>query len=66
MVMDKCKAGNILYRCSCRDVDNTNKFKNVFLTNTSLTDKCFVLLTQYRAGDKIKKNEIGWACGKYG
>ena len=29
-------------------------------------DKCFVLLTQYRAGDKIKKNEMGWACGAYG
>jgi len=27
---------------------------------------CFVLLTQYRAGDKIKKNEMGWACGAYG
>ena len=27
---------------------------------------CFVLLTQYRAGDKIKKNEMGWACGVYG
>ena len=20
----------------------------------------------YRAGDKIKKNEMGWACGAYG
>ena len=29
-------------------------------------DKYFVLLTQYRAGDKIKKNEMGWACGAYG
>ena len=29
-------------------------------------DKCFVLLTQYRAGYKIKKNEMGWACGAYG
>ena len=25
-----------------------------------------ILLTQYRAGDKIKKNEMGWACGAYG
>jgi len=24
------------------------------------------LLTKYRAGDKIKKNEMGWACGAYG
>ena len=29
--------------------------------NTSI-----ILLTQYRAGDKIKKNEMGWACGAYG
>jgi hypothetical protein len=29
-------------------------------------DLGFVLLTQYRAGDKIKKNEMGWACGAYG
>jgi len=26
----------------------------------------FVLLTQYCAGDKIEKNEMGWACGTYG
>ena len=26
----------------------------------------FVLLTQYCAGDKIKKNEMDWACGAYG
>jgi hypothetical protein len=25
-----------------------------------------VLLTQYCAGDKIKKNEMGWACSTYG
>ena len=24
-----------------------------------------VLLTQYCAGDKIEKNEMGWACGLY-
>jgi len=28
--------------------------------------KLFVLLTQYCVGDKIEKNEIGWACGAYG
>ena len=26
----------------------------------------FVLLTQYCAGDKMEKNEMGWACGTYG
>ena len=26
----------------------------------------FVLLTQYCAGDKMEKNEMGWACGAYG
>ena len=25
-----------------------------------------VLLTQYCAGDKIEKNEMGWGCGAYG
>jgi len=25
-----------------------------------------VLLTQYCAGDKIEKDEMGWACGAYG
>jgi len=25
-----------------------------------------VLLTQYCEGDKIEKNEMGWACGAYG
>jgi len=24
------------------------------------------LVTQYCAGDKIEKNEMGWACGAYG
>jgi len=28
--------------------------------------KIFVFLTQYRAGDKIEKNEMGRACGAYG
>ena len=23
-------------------------------------------LTQYCAGDKMEKNEMGWACGAYG
>jgi hypothetical protein len=26
----------------------------------------FVLLTNYYSSDKIKKNEIGWACGTCG
>ena len=25
-----------------------------------------ILLIQYCAGDKIEKNEVGWACGSYG
>jgi len=25
-----------------------------------------VSLDEYRAGDKIEKNEMGWACGTYG
>ena len=31
-----------------------------------LVSKWFVLLTQYCAGDKIEKNEMGWACDSYG
>jgi len=26
----------------------------------------FCNITQYCAGDKIEKNEMGWACGAYG
>ena len=33
------------------------------LHNEELND---VLLTQYSVGDKIEKNEMGWACGAYG
>ena len=37
---------------------------------SNFTDLCilheFVMLTQYCAGDKIEKNEMGWACGAYG
>ena len=28
--------------------------------------KLFVFLTQYRAGDTIGKNEMGWACDTHG
>ena len=28
--------------------------------------KWFVHLTQFYAGDKMEKNEMGWACGAYG
>ena len=28
--------------------------------------KWSVFLTQYCAGNKIEKNEMGWACGAYG
>ena len=34
------------------------------LHNEELND--FLLLTQYCAGDKMEKNETGWACGAYG
>ena len=39
----------------------------VFKLDTSHPDvRKPVLLTQYCAGDKIEKNEMGWACGAYG
>ena len=34
------------------------------LHNEELNDLYY--LTQYCAGDKIEKNEMGWACGVYG
>jgi hypothetical protein len=34
------------------------------LHNEDLNDLYFI--TQYCAGGKIKKNEMGWACGAYG
>ena len=37
------------------------------LHNVELNDaKWLVLLTQYCAGGKIEKNELGWARGAYG
>jgi len=41
-------------------------FWNYFLIVADRGAKLFVLLTQYYAGDKIEKNELGWACGAYG
>ena len=41
----------------------TNWKHNIYLLHIS---KWFVLLTQYCAGDKIEKNEMGWAYGAYG
>jgi len=35
------------------------------LYNEELND-LYVTLTQYCAGDKIEKNEMGWACGANG
>jgi len=42
--------------------ENLSKKFKFHLHLTRLT----VLLTQYCAGDKIEKNEMGWACGAYG
>jgi hypothetical protein len=35
-------------------------------TQSQRGNSCFVLLAQYCAGDKIKKNEMGGACSTYG
>jgi len=42
------------------------KYLGKTLTNQNSIAEEFVLLTQYCAGDKIEKNEMGWACGAYG
>ena len=44
-------------KVKCFEEENKGKRMSSVLT---------LLLTQYRAGDKIEKNEMGWACGAYG
>jgi len=41
------------------EATNSKAERNIYLPYS-------VLLTQYCAGDKIEKNEMGWACGAYG
>jgi len=43
-----------------RRVEVTGEWRR--LHNEELND----LYSQYCAGDKIEKNEMGWACGAYG
>jgi len=45
--------------CGPRRDEVTGEWRR--LHNEELNDS--VLLTQYCAGDKIEKNEMGWACG---
>jgi len=40
--------------------------RNVIIIIIIIVVIVIVLLTQYCAGDKIEKNEMGWACGAYG
>ena len=35
-------------------------------TNAYSIPEAILMCTQYCAGDKIEKNEMGWACGSYG
>ena len=58
--------------CSVELVSITHKniscitiLRNIYIMDQNMI-KGFVLLTQYCAGDKIEKNEMGWACGAYG
>jgi len=41
-------------------------FQQYSLTNFNQYNILGLPLTQYCAGDKIEKNEMGWACGAYG
>jgi hypothetical protein len=41
-------------------------FLSSILYSKSARYKLFVHFAQYCAGEKTKKNEIGWACGAYG
>ena len=49
-------------------LETISKIHNTLVLPTFLyrSENWTLLLTQYRAGDKIKKNEMGWACGAYG
>jgi hypothetical protein len=47
----------LVFRRECRDVADLCEI-NIFITPA--------ILVQYCAGGKIKKNEMGWACGAYG
>ena len=42
------------------------RFKKCTVCHLQFTLGSVVLLTQYCEGDKIEKNEMGWACGAYG
>jgi len=44
--------------CKCEELHD--------MSNKEYSDSVWELLTQYCAGDKIEKNEMGWACGAYG
>ena len=37
-----------------------------YITGLNFLTYVFLLLTKYFSGDKIEKNEMGGACGKYG
>ena len=50
-----------IYWFSRKAMGNTNQ---ILVYNKYLL--LYILLTQYCAGDKIEKNEMGWACGSYG
>ena len=63
------KVPEILNKLSCNQLISVRqksvKLSSIFfckLTNKSTS----VLLTQYCAGDKIEKNEMGGTCGTYG
>ena len=58
----------MLYFCFSRILDGLCRESFTFNTRTLYIQACMidtVLLTQYCAGDKIKKNEMGGACSAY-
>jgi hypothetical protein len=48
------------------NLKETNIIATIGLLYKGKAIPLFVLLTQYCAGDKIEKNEMGRACGTYG
>jgi hypothetical protein len=58
----------VCIRCHSPDYVNFNNHRlgNILTANSNSRLRFSILLTQYCAGDKIEKNEVGGACSAYG
>jgi hypothetical protein len=58
----------VYIRCHSPDYINFNihRLGEILTANSNSRHRFSILLTQYCAGDKIEKNEVGGACSAYG